>query len=169
MEACVRLLTLLLAAVLAPLAGLTAASAAAAMLAHQQQGWHRTSAVLTADASFVATGAMAETGQTEAPVRWSAPDRSVHTAVTQVQPGTRAGTATTAWIDANGRLRHPPMSPGDMTVLADLGGACAATGVCLLAAGTRRVIVRVELERHRARVWEREWAEVEPRWTRGHA
>ncbi|MDF3293609.1 Rv1733c family protein [Streptomyces silvisoli] len=167
-EACVGLLTVLLAAVFAPLAGVVAAEATSALLVHQQQGWHRTAAVLTGDAAFTTTGA-ADTGQAEATVRWSAPDRSTRSAATEVPAGTKAGTSTTVWIDAKGRLRHPPLGSDDRAALADLAGGCVAIGVCALAAGARRAVVRFELERHRARAWEREWAEVEPRWTHGHA
>ncbi|WP_443729332.1 Rv1733c family protein [Streptantibioticus rubrisoli] len=155
---------------LAPLAGATLAGNVGAQLLRDQQGWHRTTAVLTENAAYTETAVAAgDTGRAEAMVRWTAPDHSVRTAMALVPTGTRAGATTAVWTDAAGRLRHQPMTAHQAEVLGDLAGACAAAGVCLVLVGGRRVVVRVVLDRYRARAWERAWAEVEPRWTHRHA
>ena len=163
--------TVVLMAVLAPLAGAVVAGNTDAQLLSEQQGWHRTPAVLTGDAATdTAVAAGADATRAEAMVRWTAPDHSVRTAMALVPSGTKAGDTTMVWTDSGGRIRHQPMTPHQAEVLGDLAGACAASGVCVLLVGGRRVIVRVGLDPYRARAWERAWAEVEPRWThRRHA
>jgi hypothetical protein len=156
-------------AVLAPVLGTAAAAGADAALLDQGRDWHPTTAVLTqdaaADGTAVATGV--DAGRSEALVRWTAPDGSVHTAVTQVAPGTRAGSKTVIWTDARGRLQSRPPSLASAQLQGDLAGACVVGGVCLALLGGRHVVVRLTLDRHRAHEWEREWAEVEPHWRSG--
>ncbi|GAA1899242.1 hypothetical protein GCM10009753_30490 [Streptantibioticus ferralitis] len=170
-EGWIGVATAVLVAGLAPLTGAVLAGNVDAQLLSQQQGWHRTSAVLTQDAASAATAVTTgqDTGKAQATVRWTAPDHSVRTAPAQVTAGAKAGSTTLIWTDPSGRLRHQPMTPHQTGVLSDLAGACAAGGVCVLLLGGRRIIVRGALDRWRARAWERAWAEVEPRWTHRHA
>ncbi|WP_443072639.1 Rv1733c family protein [Streptomyces sp. RPT161] len=170
-EAWLGVATAVLVTALAPLAGAVLAGNVDAELLHEQQGWHRTAAVLTENAAATETGVAVgeDTARADALVRWTAPDHSVRTAMAQVPAGAKAGDTAVVWTDAGGRLRHQPMTPHQAEVLGDLAGACAAAGVCVLLVGGRRVVVRVGLDRYRARAWERAWAEVEPRWTHRHA
>ncbi len=170
-EAWLGAATAVLVTALAPLAGAALAGSVDAQLLREQQGWRRTTAVLTEDAKVTETGVTAgeNTGRADAMVRWTAPDHSSRTAMAQVPAGTRAGDTTAVWTDAAGRLRHQPMTAHQARVLGDLAGGCAAAGVCVLLVGGRKVVVQVVLDRYRARAWERAWADVEPRWTHRHA
>lgn len=168
-EGWIGLATIALTVVLAPAAGAVAAVSVEDALLQHGQDWHRTSAVLTEDAApadaAMTTGV--DAAHVQATVRWTAPDDSVHTAVTQVAPGAKAGAATTIWTDAQGRLRSQPPSAAQAQAQGDLAGGCVAAGVVVLLIGGNRVIVRTTLDRRRAQDWERAWAEVEPRWSHG--
>lgn len=170
-EGWISLATIALTAVLAPAAGAAVAIGVDEALLRHGQEWHRTTAVLTQDAAaadgITATGVDASRAQ--ARVRWTGPDRAVHTAVTQVAIGAKAGSATVVWTDAQGRLRSQPPSALQAQTQGDLAGASAAAGVVVLLVGGSRIVVRLTIDRRRAQDWERAWAEVEPRWSHGRA
>jgi hypothetical protein len=79
--------------------------------------------------------------------------------------GTKAGTAVTIWLDRAGAVSPAPRQPADS---AALGAAAGLTAVMLgwpSLWGLFR-LARIPLDRKRARDWEREWAEISPRWKR---
>ncbi|WP_252395587.1 Rv1733c family protein [Streptantibioticus parmotrematis] len=154
----------------APMAGWAASDSMRASLDAQNAGRHAASAVLVANApSAVSTGSDSgtNTAVVQAPARWTGPDGSGHTGSVPVTPGARSGTTTPVWLDAHGRLTDAPLSPSQTAVQADLIGAGAAGGFCLLTLAGQRS-VRAQLDRHRASQWEREWAKVGPQWSSGH-
>ncbi|WP_157979553.1 Rv1733c family protein [Kribbella monticola] len=82
---------------------------------------------------------------------------------TIVANGTKAGSAVTIWLDRNGAIAKPPRQSTDSSALGGLVGIITVMlGWLLLAALSR--LARVPLDRRRALAWEREWAEVSPRW-----
>ncbi len=153
----------------APLTGMVAANGTQQSIAAQNDARHRVSAVLVRDAPTAAaarsTGANPD--QVRAVVRWAGPDGQVRTGNIVVEPGTKAGTSTQVWLDGRDQLTEPPLSPGQTTLQADIMGGAAAGGFCVAVLVGHR-LVRLELDRRRARGWQREWAKVEPQWSRGH-
>ncbi|POX37775.1 hypothetical protein C3486_26480 [Streptomyces sp. Ru73] len=102
-----------------------------------------------------------------AKVRWTGPDGRRHTGTVDVEPGTRKGAAVTVWTYRDGRLADAPLSTAqaaDDGVAAGLGSGMAL-GFALLAVrwGGRRYLDHVRLAG-----WEREWAQIGPRWRRNH-
>jgi hypothetical protein len=126
----------------------------------------RTTAVLTADAPAPGgAGSSVPTDGARAPVHWTAQDGSEHAASVDVRPGQRKGSAVTVWTDRDGRVVSRPLKPAEARSGAIGGGVAAATGACVLLLAARRGAGK-RLERHCLAEWDREWAEVGPRWTR---
>jgi hypothetical protein len=98
-------------------------------------------------------------------VRWQTPGGSSRTGQVTSSSHTVAGSTVTVWIDASGRLAHPPLT---RTASADRAiGAAVATPVVLALllciAGRAGSLV---LDRHRLARWEADWLVVEPQWTK---
>ncbi|MGI5466619.1 Rv1733c family protein [Streptomyces sp. CA-132043] len=163
---------IILVAILLLLAGgLTAAimtgQTAGNNLHEQRQGRTPTTAVLVNDASDRPSGAAYRTGDTKVSVtvRWQDRNGTTHTGTTRVEPDRPAGTKTTVWVDEHGRLTTRPPGPVISAIEAALAGTVAAIGWCGLVLSALYGI-HLRLEHHRAQQWEREWAEVGPRWGR---
>lgn len=136
----------------------------------QGQGMRQVTAVVRKDAAHTVMNAYTGSrGKVDAPVRWSAPDGSVHTGSAQVDSGSPAGSITRVWVDRESRIQQvaPPAS-GEARTQAVVSGVYAAIGTsALVVAG--RWAVRQRIDRHRADAWDREWAEVEPSWAHRQA
>ncbi|MFI9025201.1 hypothetical protein [Streptomyces sp. NPDC053560] len=151
--------------------GLTAAimtgQAAGENLREQRQGRTPTAAVLVDDAPARSSGTAYRTGDTKVSVtvRWQDRNGSSHTGSTRVEPGRPAGTKITVWVDERGRLTARPPGPVMSVIEAALAGTVAAIGWCSLVWSVVYGI-HLRLYHHRAQQWEREWAEVGPRWGR---
>jgi hypothetical protein len=165
-EAWVVLATGLAIAIAAPMTGAATAWTVQDGLDRQRQDLHSTTAVLTANAPVVR--AYMGGGTVRTAVRWTAPDGTTRTGDAEVKTGLKAGDRATAWTDHQGALTGEPASPAEAEARAGLFGAMAAGGVCavLLTGGW---VVRRRLDAQRAGEWEREWAEVGPRWARKRA
>jgi hypothetical protein len=154
----------LLLAVGAPAVGAVTSTTVEDSVLRQGQDWHRTSAVLTQDArdaSGVYTGT--DNDRVRATVRWTTADGATRTGKALVEPGSDAGTRTTVWLDAQGRLKDAPASPTEAFAQGVVLGSLAAAGTGLLSLGGLKA-VRFGLDARRERDWEREWAEIDPRW-----
>lgn len=122
-------------------------------------------AVLVRDASSsVAAGRAGESVPDEIPVRWTGPDGLEHTGTTLVTSPRKAGDTVTVWVDHAQRQVPAPPSRTDA-----LAGAVAVTmlGVFSLVMAlvlAWRAIRRATLARNCV-AWEREWEQVEPRWS----
>jgi hypothetical protein len=82
--------------------------------------------------------------------------------------GSKAGSAVTVWLDRTGAVVAPPRQPADSQALG------AAVGMVMVMAGWPLLwvsfrLLRMPLDRRRARAWEREWAEIAPRWKKSQS
>ena len=153
-----------LLAVGAPAVGTMTGMGVEAAALRQSQEWHRTTAVLTQDAPrsagvYVGT----ENDRVRVTVRWTTPDGATGTGKAMVEPRSQAGTKTTVWLGADGTVKDAPASRSEARAQGIVLGALAAAGTGLLALGGLWT-VRFELDARRERDWEREWAEIDPRW-----
>ena len=98
---------------------------------------------------------------------WTAPDGTRHTGTVLALPGTRAGRAVMAWVDAAGRLTgHPPLQQSQVRGQAALAIMLTplAVGFILLCTG---LLAHAVLGRRRLAAWDTDWQATEPQWTRG--
>lgn len=148
----------------APAVGAVTATGVQDAMLRQSQDWRRTSAVLTEDAPHGPESVYAESGdgRVRATVRWTADGATRH-GDALVDPGSRSGTRTTIWLDRNGALKGKPATPTEAITQGAVLGALAATGTGLVTLGGLWS-VRFLLDARRDRQWEREWAEIDPRW-----
>jgi hypothetical protein len=87
------------------------------------------------------------------------------TADVPARSGTRAGSVVTVWLDSNGKVQMPPLTPGG-------AGArlleARLTGLAVLAVVLALMLVlgRRILDRRRLAGWENAWHSVGPTWSR---
>ncbi|WP_059011132.1 Rv1733c family protein [Streptomyces specialis] len=144
----------------APAVGVVAFTGATEAMLNDGRGARRVAAVVTdAHEAVTPTG----TGRLGA-VRWTAPDGTPGTGFTRLPAGAGPGTGVTVWLDEDGAPRGAPPSPAVARTGGALLGTGAAGGVCLLALGARSG-ARRRLDARRSARWEREWAEIAPRWS----
>jgi hypothetical protein len=130
----------------------------------QAVGLTRVTAIALKDEQPV-TEARPGAGRRETTVQWTAPDGSLVEGRAWAPAGTRAGDPVGAWTTADGRPAADPMTALEVTrstiVLVTLGwaGSVFVTGTAY--AGLCRL-----LDRQRGRRWTREWAAIEPTWSR---
>lgn len=164
LETWILVLAALLLAVAVPLLGTLTALRTEHALLQQRQDRHTTTAVLTTGTP-TAHGGYPTDGTTWGHVRWTAPDGASRTGVTPLASGLKAGTRTTVWLDRQGRLTTAPISVRSAEAQSAMFGVLAATCTgTLLIGGTSAALWR--LNTLRSRDWEKEWAEVGPRWRR---
>jgi hypothetical protein len=97
--------------------------------------------------------------------RWTAPDGTEVEAVVTTLRDTSAGDPLTVWTTGDGRPTATPPTSREVlryTVVLVLVGWSWS----LVAAGTGYVGLCRILDRHRDRRWTREWAAIEPTWSR---
>ncbi|UQA97000.1 Rv1733c family protein [Streptomyces halobius] len=162
-EAWLVLVTGVLIAVAAPVAGVSAANTVSDATERQLQGRHSVSAVLTEDppARIGVDSSGGSGGRVHAWVRWTAADGSTRTGETVVAPHLKAGDRTTAWLNGHGVLLRDPVSPSAAKAESIAGGTVAASGTTLLLLIGARTGTAL-LNHRRAVQWEREWAEIDP-------
>jgi hypothetical protein len=165
-QAWIGLATVVVMAVGAPLAAGVAASGVESSVLQQARSLRATAAVLVTNAPEAPIGA--ENGQSTAQVRWTGHDGAAHTDWAQVVAGAKAGSAAEIWLDGQGRTARPPMSRSEAAAQSQVVGGAVAVAACGLALAGRRAVV-AQLDRRRARDWERAWAQIEPRWSHGRA
>lgn len=116
---------------------------------------HQASAVTLADSAPAAAG-LAITMSQQVPGRWRGPDGQDRTGNVPVNPGSATGTVVPIWLDRDGRVTAPPMTPVDADAAAWGSGFLFFSGAFAAAAGGIWFARRL-LDRRRARQWEREW------------
>ncbi|MER7572621.1 hypothetical protein [Streptomyces sp. NPDC126514] len=158
--------------VAAPLAGVAAGwwahDDARATAAAQRAERHRIRAEVTGrdPGSFPA---VQSTGRKQrVTVRWTGPDGTPRTDTALVPAGTHPGERVDVWLDSAGRSVPPPTTEATVwqhTVTIGVCATAAAAGLALLGHALFR---RASLAR-RLTEWEREWARIEPQWSRRDA
>ncbi|MFR9802972.1 hypothetical protein ACL02T_11785 [Pseudonocardia sp. RS010] len=103
-------------------------------------------------------------GRIPADVRWTGPDGVERTGRTEVAAPRHAGDEVAAWVTADGRLVRAPLD-GSEVLFVSLTSAGALLLLCGVAVAVLGRLAFAGVGRLRGAEWEREWAEVEPRWT----
>ncbi|MFJ5953274.1 hypothetical protein [Streptomyces noursei] len=168
-EAAVLLLVLVLVAIGGPGVGIAVGRATHDAFRHQRLERYPATAVLVDDAPGRTERPFSDNGNVDtvrASVRWRDARSTLHSGVTQVAPGRKAGTGVPVWLDRSGRLTQEPLDATGGAVAAALVGVLAAVGWCAVLGGVLHG-VRHSLRARRTRQWEREWAEDGPRWHDG--
>lgn len=104
--------------------------------------------------------------QTSVRVSYVDPSGAERQGTTSVVIGTKADAQVTVWLDRNGEIVKAPTSHGDSAAMGTWIGMLSVAGSWLAVWGVVR-LVRVPLDRRRARDWSTEWLDVAPRWLRG--
>lgn len=125
-----------------------------------------TATVLASDPSSPPVGnAIAALHKARVTVSWQPPDGATRTKVIQMSAPQPVGARLSVWMDAAGDLTNAPKTTGELVVGAGLVALLVALGaasVPLLAL----IMVCALLDHVRLRAWAREWARVEPIWSR---
>ncbi|MGA5702788.1 hypothetical protein [Peterkaempfera bronchialis] len=133
--------------------------------AADEQAAHRHRITATTLTAAPAGGAwVPSTGEWPVLARWQYPAGQVRTAAVPVEAGTARGAPVTVWVDDSGDPAAPPRSTADITTGAVLAGLAVLTCTGLVC-GTVRTVGRRRIEIRTAAAWEREWEQVEPRWS----
>lgn len=72
----------------------------------------------------------------------------------------RVGRTRVLWLDASGTLTEPPETVAD-AVMRGIGSGGAVAVVCALGWWVSTWIVRTLTDRHRARLWDRQWRDLD--------
>jgi hypothetical protein len=100
-------------------------------------------------------------------IRWALPGGPSRTGEISSAQNAVAGSVLAVWIDAKGRLTHPPLSHSVVT--AQVIGAVLATPVVLaLLLAAVGVVTSWLLDKYRLARWEADWSAVEPQWSNRH-
>ncbi|WP_330287766.1 Rv1733c family protein [Streptomyces sp. NBC_00576] len=164
-EAWVVLIAAIVAIVGGLVAGVTVAQTAEESLNRQRLERRTASAVLTEDAPGMNVARVVGEDRVWATVRWTAPDGSARTGLTQVLPDTAKGTPVTVWTDRQGRLEPKPGSPAAARFQGAWAGTLAAISAGVVVIGAAQ-LVRGQMDRRRMQEWADEWQRVDGRWGR---
>lgn len=96
---------------------------------------------------------------------WRAPDGTPHRGVVAAFHDLKAGSEVPVWIDEHGALTTPPLTSEGAVITAVGSAALTWLGLVLVLCVTHLLVVHAIRRRHLA-LWERDWAVVEPEWTR---
>jgi hypothetical protein len=159
-------LTVLAAAFLAAAPFAAQASADAAWsAAHQAQAVQQASRhQMPAVVGTLSAGDGYAVGQSEAQVRWTAPDGQARTGYELLPSDTRIGAIVRVWTDSGGQLTVAPLHGSQVANQAGLAGVSGVATLALVAAAAGILTLRV-LDRRRMAAWETEWRSTGPRWT----
>ncbi|WP_326609743.1 hypothetical protein OG949_06325 [Streptomyces scopuliridis] len=129
----------------------------------QNVGKHQVTAHLTANARHVVPGAVPGGAVGSAPVTWT--DASgTHTGRTVVVEGQKKGSSIRIWVDRSDRITLPPENSSVGLITGVTAGIVAASTAAVLVSGARVGFHR-SLDRRLDAQWEKEWAQVEPKWS----
>lgn len=159
----VVLLVVLLSVPVALAVGTAVRSDLAAVARQQADARTQVSAVVTADA--VAPDDASPRARVPVPARWTSPAGTPVEGDVLARPTTRAGDTVVLWTTSDGRPTSPPMTPAAVR-----RSTCVLTGLCWAGTVVAAALLHVALCRLLAsradRRWAREWARVEPTWSR---
>ncbi len=159
----VVLLVVLLSVPVALAVGTAVRSDLAAVARQQADERTQVPAVVTADAVIPAD--VSPRTRLPVPARWTAPDGTPVDGQVLARPTTRAGDTLPLWTTSDGRPTGAPMTPAQVQrstlVLVGLGWAGTVVATVLLHVALCRLLAS-----RADRRWAREWARVEPTWSR---
>jgi len=170
-EAVLRLVTMILLLVAAPIAAIAVGRQAnhlALRQAHAQQAAdHEVTAVLLQQAQASAVPDPYTSIQlTYVLARWQPPGQAPRSGQVLAPAGAHAGSTVKVWVDAAGAVTGPPPDPrmiaGEVTMSVVVTGLVAS----MLVLGSN-ALARCALDRRRMRAWDAEWRAAGPQWT-GH-
>lgn len=99
----------------------------------------------------------------EVPARWTYAGRQHHGRITAAE-GSPAGSTMRIWVNLSGNHIQPPQTMSGTRLRAWLAGAVAfVAAVAVL--GAVLWLVEWRLNRARMRRWDREWQQLDPKWT----
>jgi hypothetical protein len=133
----------------------------------QAAAWHRVPAVVL-HVTFIATAwrhPLPAGGPARLLVRWATPAGPSRTGETGYGGAAAPGRVVTVWVDASGRLAHPPLTHADV-VDHVIGAAIATPAALALVLWVAGWAVSRALDRRRLARWEADWLAVEPVWTK---
>ncbi|WP_448608443.1 Rv1733c family protein [Geodermatophilus sp. URMC 60] len=159
----VVLLVVLLSVPVALAVGTAVRSDLAALARQQADERTQVPAVVTADAAAPADAPPRT--RVPVPARWTSPDGTPVEGEVPARPTTRAGDTLVLWTTSDGRPTGAPMTPAGVwrstLVLVGLGWAGTVVATVLLHVALCRLLAS-----RADRRWAREWARVEPTWSR---
>ncbi|MEU2980932.1 hypothetical protein ABZ678_29275 [Streptomyces hirsutus] len=97
-------------------------------------------------------------------LRWIGADGRQQTGTARVPLDKTAGLRVRIWVDREGTVQDPPMSPSNANASGWLMGGMTAVGVYAGFVGARKGM-RLALDRRRYAQWDAEWDRVEPLWS----
>lgn len=163
------------------LAGLLAASAAAAPFAaqaashfaydaalHAQRAQRASEHPVRAELTQLATGAddgYSMTGYVPVRATWTSATGVRHTADVMAPAGTKKDSTMTIWTDAAGNVVNPPLLTSQVAGQGQLGAVGAVAGLAALYL-CGAVVVRRVLNRCRLAAWDADWRVTAPAWNR---
>ena len=100
------------------------------------------------------------------PVSWMAADGTEQTGELVVHAPMTAGSAVTAWLDREGRLASTPPRHAMEAVAFGVGAALTVVAVAWALLSAAWSAVRRATATRNDAAWTREWARVEPVWSR---
>ena len=130
----------------------------------QTAAWHRVPAIVLRAAPMTAGWLRPRPSPVVLSVRWVLPGGVARTGEITSGEKRAAGSILPVWIDARGRLTHPPQSRLDVVGQAIGAGAVTSAVLALVLAAVGGVISRL-LDRYRLARWAEDWSAVEPQWT----
>ncbi|WP_314173550.1 Rv1733c family protein [Streptomyces winkii] len=173
-EAWLALGAMVLAVVLAPLAGWLGGSAAQGALLEnakeQQRRHHQVWATAESVQDRAPLDADPESASQQPDRRhvvahWAGPDGSAHKSTVTTQHKVQPGERFRIWTDARGMPANRPMAPETALSYAALAGLVTAAGAAGAMEAGRRLTMR-QLLRRRYAVWDAEWSRIGPDWGR---
>ncbi len=93
-------------------------------------------------------------------VAWNDSDGHRVTAAVDHEPLDRVGRTRQIWLDDSGAVADPPATTSD-AVLQGIGTGCGVALVTALSWWGLTLTVRTFADRHRARMWDRQWRELD--------
>jgi hypothetical protein len=130
----------------------------------QTAAWHRVPAVVLGAAPMTAGWLRPRPSPVVLSVRWVLPGGAARTGEITSGEKRAAGSILPVWIDARGRLTHPPRSRLDVAGQA-IGAAAVTSAVLALALAAAGKVISRLLDRYRLARWAEDWSAVEPQWT----
>ena len=128
----------------------------AATAAADSRSRHQVVATVRPDLPVPSGAASAGGELTSVTATWVSPGGRVHSGVVHLGAGPALPQQVRLWVDGAGAQVAPPLSCSEVFTTAILGGLVWES-VVLVVIGGSYLLTRRAMDRHRARLWERDW------------